>query len=252
MSSAGERALPSNPEAERFLLGSIMLRGDRYPDIASVLPDDAFSLEKHRRIYARMKDLHDRGENIDRVTLVDELNKRGQLESVDGLSYLVSLDQGLPDLPNLDSYIRIVMDKATLRDTMFACQKVIDRCALASDHSSEILEMATAVLESVRSKGEARNSQWITPGELIGKDVESLLFPSGNSVGIQTPWRRLTEMTSGYHPGDLVIAAARPRHGKVRGGDAAGVYDCEPGCRRSVYLSRDVEGVSRSAAGRRT
>ena len=214
MSSGGDRALPSNPDAERFLLGSIMLRGDRYPDVASVLPGEAFSLEKHRRIYARMKDLYDRGENIDRVTLMDELIKHDQLESVDGLSYLVSLDQGLPEFANLDSYVRIVMEKSMLRETMLLCDRISERCSLASESSSEILEMAAAVLDSVRRKGEASNSQWITPGELIGKDAESLLFPAGNSGGIQTPWRCMTEMTSGYHPGDLVIVAGRPGMGK--------------------------------------
>ena len=86
--------------------------------VAGALEPDEFSLEKHRRIFGRMKDLYDRGERIDRVTLADELIRQGQLESVDGLAYLVSLDDGLPELANLDSYIRIVKDKAISDDTM--------------------------------------------------------------------------------------------------------------------------------------
>ena len=77
-----------------------------------------------------MKDLYDRGEKIDRVTVADELMKQGQLESVDGLSYLVSLDDGLPEIANLDSYIRIVKDKSTLRKLIFSAQKVINRCLI--------------------------------------------------------------------------------------------------------------------------
>ena len=96
--------------------------------VAGAVEPEDFSLEKHRRIFARMKDLYDRGERIDRVTLANELMKQGQLESVDGLAYLVSLDEGLPALSNLDSYIRIVKDKATLRKLIFRAQKVIDRC----------------------------------------------------------------------------------------------------------------------------
>ena len=91
-----EKGLPSNVDAERFVLGSIMLNDNVYLQVAGVLELDDFSLEKHRRIFARMKDLYDRSERIDRVTLANELMKQGQLESVDGLSYLITLDQGLP------------------------------------------------------------------------------------------------------------------------------------------------------------
>ena len=86
-----------------------------------------------------MKDLYDRGEKIDRVTLADELMKQGQLESVDGLGYLVSLDEGLPEITNLDSYVRIVKDKATLRKLIFSAQKVIDRCLIGEEEPDEIL-----------------------------------------------------------------------------------------------------------------
>jgi replicative DNA helicase len=70
-----ERGLPSNPDAERFVLGSILLNDDCYPDVATVLAPEDFALEKHRRIFARMKDLYDGGENIDRITIADELGR---------------------------------------------------------------------------------------------------------------------------------------------------------------------------------
>ena len=76
-----------------------------------MLTADDFSLEKHKRIFLRMSELHERGERIDRVTLANELMKQGQLQSVDGLSYLVSLDDGLPQIHNLESYVTIVKEK---------------------------------------------------------------------------------------------------------------------------------------------
>jgi replicative DNA helicase len=112
--------LPSNTDAERLILGSIVLSDERYPDIASVLDQSDFSLEKHRRIFARMQDLYDHGERIDRVTLANELETRGQLQSVDGISYLISLDDGLPEIVNLDGYVRIVKDKSILIDDLLA------------------------------------------------------------------------------------------------------------------------------------
>jgi replicative DNA helicase len=69
--------LPSNPDAERFVLASILLNDDRYPDVSCMLAAEDFTLEKHRRIFARMKDLYDRGENIDRLTVAEELNQHG-------------------------------------------------------------------------------------------------------------------------------------------------------------------------------
>ena len=78
-----------------------------------------------------MAELYERGERIDRVTVANELMKHRQLESCDGLSYLVSLDDGLPHISNLDSYVRIVRDKSILRRIIFTSQKLIDRCLSA-------------------------------------------------------------------------------------------------------------------------
>src|SRR5712692_1800139 len=214
MTALFDGGLPANLDAERFVLGSILLNDTRYPDVVAALEANDFSLEKHRRIYARMKDLYDRGEKVDRVTLANELNNQGQLQSVDGVSYLVSLDDGLPEIANLDSYIRIVKEKALLRETMIACHSIMERCALASEPSSEILETAEAVLERVRGKGETKNGQWVTPGQILQRGVDSVLFPARGSTGIKTPWPRLTEMTSGWHPGELVTVGARPGMGK--------------------------------------
>src|ERR1700680_2018623 len=121
------KGLPANLDAERFVLGSVLLNETAYLQVAGAISAEDFSLEKHRRIFSRMKDLYERGEKIDRVTVADELMKQGQLESVDGLTYLVSLDDGLPEIANIDSYLRIVKDKSTLRRLIFNAQKVIDR-----------------------------------------------------------------------------------------------------------------------------
>src|SRR5437870_7854991 len=122
-----EKGLPTNVDAERFVLGSILLDDSFFVQAASSLQIDDFSLEKHRRIFRRMGDLNERGEHIDRITVANELMKFGELESCDGLSYLVSLDDGLPQIPNLDSYVRLVKDRAVLRRIIFASQHMINR-----------------------------------------------------------------------------------------------------------------------------
>jgi len=211
-----ERGLPANVDAERFVLGSILLNQDTYFQVAGAVEPEDFSLEKHRRIFARMKDLYDRGEKIDRVTLANELMKQGQIESVDGFSYLVSLDEGLPALSNLDSYIRIVKDKATLRKLIFSAQKVIDRCLIGEEEPDEILAGAE---ESLLKLGEARSGERLeSPATVIGKfpgGVNAFLDPSQRVSGLSTGFAKFDEMTGGLHGGELLILAARPSMGKT-------------------------------------
>ncbi|HTM11529.1 MAG TPA: replicative DNA helicase [Bryobacteraceae bacterium] len=211
-----ERGLPANVDAERFVLGSILLNQDTYFQVAGAVEPEDFSLEKHRRIFARMKDLYDRGEKIDRVTLANELMKQGQIESVDGFSYLVSLDEGLPALSNLDSYVRIVKDKATLRKLIFSAQKVIDRCLIGEEEPDEILAGAE---ESLLKLGEARSGERLeSPATVIGKfpgGVNAFLDPSQRVSGLSTGFAKFDEMTGGLHGGELLILAARPSMGKT-------------------------------------
>src|SRR6266404_2526408 len=210
------KGLPANLDAERFVLGSVLLNDTLYLQVAGSLDTEDFSLEKHRRIFARMKDLYDRGEKIDRVTLANELMKQGQIESVDGFSYLVSLDQGLPDIANLDSYVRIVKDKATLRKLIFSAQKVIDRCLIGEEEPDEILAGAE---ESLLKLGEARAGERLeTPKEIIEKfpgGVNAFLDPSQRVSGLSTGFAKFDEMTGGLHGGELLILAARPSMGKT-------------------------------------
>jgi replicative DNA helicase len=211
-----EKGLPANIDAERFVLGSVLLNQDVYFQVAGAVEPEDFSLEKHRRIFARMKDLYARGEKIDRLTIANELMKQGQLESVDGFSYLVSLDEGLPSLANLDSYIRIVKDKATLRKLIFSAQKVIDRCFIGEEEPDEILAGAE---ESLLKLGEARAGERLeTPKEIIEKfpgGVNAFLDPSQRVSGLSTGFTRFDEMTGGLHGGELLILAARPSMGKT-------------------------------------
>ena len=213
---AFERGLPANADAERFVLGSVLLNQDVYFQVAGAIEPEDFSLEKHRRIFSRMKDLYARGEKIDRLTIANELMKQGQLESVDGFSYLVSLDEGLPQIANLDSYIRIVKDKATLRKLIFSAQKVIDRCLIGEDEPDDILAGAE---ESLLKLGEARSGERLeSPSTIIEKfpgGVNAFLDPSQRVSGLSTGFTKFDEMTGGLHGGELIILAARPSMGKT-------------------------------------
>jgi len=211
-----EKGLPANVDAERFVLGSILLNDVMFLQVAGMVDTGDFMLEKHRRIFARMKDLYDRREKIDRITVCDELMKHGQLESVDGLAYLVSLDDGLPEIANLDSYVRIVKDKSTLRKLIFSAQEVINRCLIAEQEPDEILAAAE---ESLLKLGESRTrDQLSSPGAIVANfpgGIGAFLDPSQRISGLSTGFTKFDEMTGGMHGGELFILAARPSMGKT-------------------------------------
>jgi replicative DNA helicase len=215
-SLALEKGLPSNVDAERFVLGSILLDDSSFLDVAGVLSPDDFCLDKHRKIFRRMSELHDRSEKIDRVTIANELLKFNELESVDGVTYLVSLDDGLPRIPNLDSYVKIIRDKATLRRIIAASQQMMNRALLAEEEPDVILAGAE---ESLVKLGESRMTQGLkSPGEIIAEyagGINAFLDPSRRIKGISTGFTKLDEMTGGLHKGELIILAARPSMGKT-------------------------------------
>jgi replicative DNA helicase len=211
-----EKGLPSNLDAERFVLGSILLDDSAFIPVAGLLAPADFSLETHRRIFSRMTELNARNEKIDRVTLANELIKHGQLDSCGGLSYLVSLDEGLPQLSNLDSYVRIVRDKAILRRVILTSQKLIERCTLGEDEPDEILAAAE---EELLKLGEARAREALVSPRQIIEDYEgglnAFLDPSKRIKGLSTGFTKFDEKTGGLHAGELVILAGRPAMGKT-------------------------------------
>jgi len=211
-----EKGLPVNLDAERFVLGAILMDDSLYIQVAGVLQSEDFSLEKHRRIFLRMGELYARAERIDRVTVANELLKQNQLESVDGVSYLVSLDEGLPTIANLDSYVAIVRDKAILRRIIFTSQLLIDRCIRAEEEPDQILASAE---ESLLKLGETRAQDALVSPKRILEDfdggINAFLDPSKRIKGLSTGFLKLDEMTGGLHEGELVILAARPSMGKT-------------------------------------
>ena len=180
MSAAMSQGLPCNVDAEKFVLGSIMLDDVLFPDVRSALEINDFSLEKHRRIYRRMLGLDDRGEKIDRITVHNELMKFGEVESCDGLSYLVSLDDGLPQIPKIDSYVRILREKAARRTIMFACENLRNRAQLASEDLVDITAAGQELFATVNAhQGTAYQSVEDLPtiAACGTNDIEYLRYP---------------------------------------------------------------------------
>src|ERR1700724_2459610 len=113
-------SLPANVEAERSILGAILLDNFSYNQAAEHLRADDFSLDSHRRIYSRMIDLAESSRPIDMITLIEELDRHKDLQSVGDVGYVSSLLDGVPDRPSIEHYVKIVRDKALLRGLIHA------------------------------------------------------------------------------------------------------------------------------------
>ncbi len=211
-----QKGLPANQEAERFVLGAILMDDSAFISVAGGVDADDFSLESHRRIFTRMLDLNTRAEKIDRVTLANELMRYNQLESVGGLTYLISLDDGLPQIYNLESYMRIVKEKSMLRRMIMSAQATIDKCLMGEEPADQIL---AATEESLLKLGEAQaNTTLVSPRQVIEGfegGINAFLDPSKRIKGTTTGYLKLDELTGGFRPGELIILAARPAMGKT-------------------------------------
>ncbi|MBI1356558.1 MAG: replicative DNA helicase [Acidobacteria bacterium] len=211
-----EKGLPANVEAEKFVLGSVLLDESLFPQVDAALSPEDFILEKHKRIFLRMKDLAERPERIEYLTLVEELDRHGQLESIDGIAYIASLNEGLPRLTSIDSYVKIVKDKSLLRQLIRTSQTIISQCVESSEEVEDILAEAES---SVMKVGDAQlRSGLSSPREVVESvpgGIQAFLDPSRRVKGLASPFLKLEEMTTGMHGGELIILAARPAMGKT-------------------------------------
>ena len=211
-----EKGLPSNLDAERSVLGAVLLDNSAYNYAAELLIADDFSSDGHRRIFARMVTLGESGRPIDPVTLTEELLRTNELETAGGVAYLSALTEGLPRATNVAHYARIVKDKAVLRRLVHTSNSILHEALEGSEDAADILGRAESAMLSV---GEDRERDGLTTlGEVFKKTYRSLddLLDRGSRItGLTTGFRRFDDLTCGLQPNDLILIAARPSMGKT-------------------------------------
>jgi replicative DNA helicase len=209
--AAAERTLPHNLEAERSVLGAILVHNDAFNLAAQVIDSGDFYREAHRRIFERMVALNERNHAIDFVTLKEELGRAGELDQVGGPAYVASLADGVPRATNVEYYARIVKEKSTLRNLISAATKIVTNAYEADQESDLILDEAESAIFSV---ADDRLKAGFVPMRDLVKDsfpkIELLFEQKRLITGVPTGFADLDEMTRGLQPGDLVIVAARP------------------------------------------
>ena len=214
--STAERILPQNLDAERSVLGAVLLDPASIYLVVPILEQDDFFPDTHRRIYGAMIDLSNRATEIDVLTLKEELDRKGAMEKVGGAAYLTSLLRGVPDVGNVEQYARIVKEKSTLRRLIRAGQR-ITRDGLAGDRDAEaLLSEATGEIFDI-AEGAVRGG-FEDIGPIVKRNLEIIEDARGRQgmlSGLATGFTELDRMTSGLQGTDLIIVAARPSVGKT-------------------------------------
>ncbi len=213
---AFERGMPASIDAERSILGAVLLENPCYNEAAERLRAEDFALDSHQRIFSRMGELIDSGRAVDLVTLTEELARRKEVESVGGVAYLASLTEGLPRRLSIDEYVRIVKDKSLLRQLIGICSSAITRAADQSEDALDVLNAAESELLIVSEKGITNGFAGIP--EIVRDSFGTIdnLYKQGKEVtGLATHFHEFDRMTSGLQHSELTIIAARPSMGKT-------------------------------------
>ncbi len=213
---AFDAGLPANVDAEKTILGAILLDNAAHAEAAEKLEAEDFSLDSHRRIFLRMSELMNAQRAVDIVTLANELVRFKEIEAVGGVAYLASLTEGLPRRPVIEEYIRIVKDKSLLRRLMAICSTAIARAADQSETALEVLDAAESQLMEVSEKGISQGLQSLDQiVQYSFGTIDNLYKQSREVTGLATDFTEFDRMTSGLQKGELVIIAARPSMGKT-------------------------------------
>jgi replicative DNA helicase len=216
MSEPQIRVPPHNEDAERSVLGAILLDNRVLDELLGTLEPDDFYREPHRHVFRAMQSLHVRGEAVDVITLADWLGAEGLLEASGGPTYLARLASEVPSAANVAHYANIVRKKASLRRFILTSDALISECYSDVNDVEAFMDEAEQRLFAITQQGQKR--AYSSMREVI-KDtfpqIEALYQKSESVTGVPTGFIDLDEMTSGWQNSDLIILAARPAMGKT-------------------------------------
>ena len=211
-----DRPLPQNPEAERSVLGSILINNNAFYRVLGTIDTEDFFRDANRTIFGTMRRLAEQSHAIDLLTLKEALAKQGVLDQVGGGAYISSLVDGIPDIANVERYARIVKEKSTLRRLIVMGNSVMRAAQEAPNEPSEVLSIAERSIYEI-AEGSI-DKGFVGIDRITRKNMEAIeqLQHAGALVtGIPTGYERFNEFTSGFQPQDLIILAARPSMGKT-------------------------------------
>ena len=211
-----ERIPPHSADAERSVLGAVMLNKDALFDVLEILTPDDFYSDINKEIFDAARELNRRSEPVDILTVSEELKSRKKLEMVGGRSFVASLAADVPSTANAQSYARIIKEKAVLRKLITVSSDIVDKSYNSKTEASKVLDFAEqgifdiAKLTQKKDYTQLKDVFWT-----IMDEIDEMSRNQGGLRGLTTGFKDLDAKTSGLQRSDLIIVAARPSMGKT-------------------------------------
>ncbi|HKQ20108.1 MAG TPA: replicative DNA helicase [Candidatus Eisenbacteria bacterium] len=210
------RVPPQAMDAERSVLGSMLLSRDAIATAIQNLDERDFYRDAHRKIWRAVLDLFDRNEPVDMVTLVEELKRKRDLEPIGGVSYLTTLDQYVATAANVEHYCKIVHEKALLRRLIDVGTEIVGEAFDQREDASELLDRAEQSIFAISDEGLRTGFQPMRTLVLQGYSaIEEYRQRKVHVTGVPSGFYDLDEMTAGFQKSDFVVIAGRPSMGKT-------------------------------------
>ena len=231
------KTLPANIDAERAVLGALLLNDEWVSQVLEVLKADDFYSQAHRIIFEHIVTLSQQFKRIDLVTLQDELTKKGQLDTVGGLVYLVSLQEELPSAGLVNQHAQIIKEKSILRELITSATSIITNCYTQDQMEIDaVLDEAEKTIFNIANKrsadGFVQLNIWLKKTFAHLSDIKS---HSKGITGVPTGYKKLDSMTSGFQKGDFIVLAGRPSMGKTAMMMSMAMHSCEQGFAIGVF-----------------
>lgn len=211
------RLPPQNLDAERGVLGSILLVNEAIDEVGESLRPEHFYHDAHHKIYAAIHDLYENNvRGIDPVTLAEELERRGELEEIGGAAYVIEILDSVPHAAHVRYYANIVREKWMQRTLIFACTDILSDCYEPQGTVDDLLQTAERRVFSIVEQQEDTSN--IAIGDILLEAfdrIDERMSKDGSVAGITTGFSDLDMQTTGLQPTELIILAARPSMGKT-------------------------------------
>lgn len=211
------KALPSNIDAEKAVLGALLLNDEYISLVSEIITAEDFYSTPHKLIFQAIVDIAAQSKRIDILTLQDALSRQNQLETIGGVIYLLSLQEDIPAVGLIEQHATIIKEKAVLRNLIGSATSIITNCyGQNNDNIDAVLDDAEKTIFQIANK--RTNQNFVQLNIWLKKTFQHLSDIKSNSkgiTGVASGYKKLDEMTSGFQKGDLIVLAARPSMGKT-------------------------------------
>ncbi|MEY8000752.1 replicative DNA helicase [Clostridium sp. Mt-5] len=210
------KSIPHNIEAEQSVIGSMLIDKTAIVESIQVLKIEDFYKDAHKVIFESILDLYKKDVAVDIITLTENLKSKSKLEAAGGITYISELSGSIVSTVNLQSYIKIIKDKSTLRKLIKASTKIIEESYNGQDDVEKTIDMAEKSIFDLSNN--MKTSDFESMNAVLERgflEIERLFNNKGETTGIASGFRELDAKTSGFQKGDMVLVAARPSMGKT-------------------------------------